>query len=227
MSTTLRWCSSIERIVDSAETIRDNCCRHRLNVLKTESRYESKGKSMGRSIEQENSFLQVLLKLIPSEVIAVYIFVQGVMPGALWPHLVVGVVLVALTPLYLRWASGVRSRAQLALSTCSMVVWIYAMGSGPLRFVRPPYYEPWHGAVLLAVWTLVPPMILAQRSVAPGALTRTAPARAAPARRPSAPAPLSGRTAGRRGSSAASARRRARTSPRRPATHGHSPAASP
>jgi len=41
-------------------------------------------------------------------------------------------------------------------------VWIYAMGAGPLRFVKPPYYEPWHGAVLLAVWTLIPPMFLAR-----------------------------------------------------------------
>jgi hypothetical protein len=47
------------------------------------------------------------------------------------------------------------------------VVWIYAMGTGPLRFVRPPYYEPWHGAVLLAVWTLVPPMLLAGASEGP------------------------------------------------------------
>jgi hypothetical protein len=118
---------------------------------------------MGRAIEQENSFLQVLLKLIPSEVIAVFIFVQGVMPGAFWPHFIMAVVLVALTPLYLSRAAGVESRAQLVLSTLSMVVWIYAMGTGPLRFVRPPYYEPWHGAVLLAVWTLVPPMLLTQK----------------------------------------------------------------
>jgi hypothetical protein len=119
---------------------------------------------MGRSIEQENSFLQVLLKLIPSEVIAVFIFVQGVMPGLFWPHFAMAVVLVALTPMYLSLAAGVKSRAQLVLSTLSMVVWIYAMGTGPLRFVRPPYYEPWHGAVLLAVWTLVPPMLLAQKA---------------------------------------------------------------
>jgi len=119
---------------------------------------------MGRAIEQENSFLQVLLKLIPSEVIAVFIFVQGVMPGEFWPHFILAVVLVALTPLYLSRAAGVQSRAQLVLSTLSMVVWIYAMGTGPLRFVRPPYYEPWHGAVLLAVWTLVPPMLLTQKA---------------------------------------------------------------
>jgi hypothetical protein len=115
---------------------------------------------MGRSIEQENSFLQVLLKLIPSEVIAVFVFVQDVLPRRLWPHIVMALVLVALTPLYLSLAAGVKSRTQLILSTFSLVVWIYAMGTGPLRFVRPPYYEPWHGAVLLAVWTLVPPMLL-------------------------------------------------------------------
>ncbi len=125
---------------------------------------------MGRSIEQENSFLQVLLKLIPSEVIAVFIFIQGVMPGLFWPHFAAALVLIAVTPVYLRMAAGVRSRAQLVLSTLSMAVWIYAMGTGPLRFVRPPYYEPWHGAVLLALWTLVPPMFLAQRQEpAPGA----------------------------------------------------------
>jgi hypothetical protein len=119
---------------------------------------------MGRAIEQENSFLQVLLKLIPSEVIAVFVFIQGVMPGRFWPHFVVALLLIGLTPLYLSYAGGVKSRTQLVLSTLSLVVWIYAMGTGPLRFVRQPYYEPWHGAVLLALWTLVPPMLLTQRA---------------------------------------------------------------
>lgn len=116
---------------------------------------------MGRTIEQENSFLQVLLKLIPSELIAVFIFVQGVLPRIFLPHLLVALVLVGITPLYLARAAGVKSRTQLVVSTLSFVVWIYAMGIGPLRFVRPPFYEPWHGAVALAVWTLVPPMFLA------------------------------------------------------------------
>jgi hypothetical protein len=115
---------------------------------------------VSRSIDKENSFVQVLLKLIPSEVIAVFIFVQGVMP-----RLLVALLLVAITPLYLSRAMGVRSRVQLVVSTISLVVWIYAMGAGPLRFVRAPWYEPWHGAVALAVWTLVPPMFLARKPV--------------------------------------------------------------
>jgi hypothetical protein len=115
---------------------------------------------MGRSIEQENSFFQVLLKLIPSEIIAVFIFIQGVMPAVLLPHLIVAIVLVGITPFYLSQAAGVNSRPQLIVSTLSLAVWIYAMGMGPLRFVHAPYYEPWHGAVALALWTLVPPMFL-------------------------------------------------------------------
>ena len=109
--------------------------------------------------------------------IAVFVFVQGVMPGAFWPHFVMAVVLVGLTPLYLFFAQGVRTRAQLVLSTLSLVVWIYAMGTGPLRFVHPPYYEPWHGAVVLAVWTLVPPMLLTQKPVPDLARSSARPAR--------------------------------------------------
>ena len=117
---------------------------------------------MSRSIDKENSFVQVLLKLIPSEVIAVWVFVQGVMPRLLAPQLAMSLVLVAITPLYLRSALGVRSRAQLVVSSLSLVVWILALGQGPIRFI--PRYEPWYGSVALAVWTLVPPMVLARDS---------------------------------------------------------------
>lgn len=138
---------------------------------------------MGRSIVQQNSFLQVLLKLIPSEVIAVFIFVQGVMPAKFWLQFIMAAVLTALTPSYLSLAAKVKSRRQLVLSTLSMVVWIYAMGTGPLRFVRPPYYEPWHGAVLLAVWTLLPPMLLTQKPDGPDGASSVRPSRSAPSLR--------------------------------------------
>jgi hypothetical protein len=119
---------------------------------------------MGRAIRREdNSFLKAALKLIPSEVVAVYLFLQGVLPERLLPHLVVSAVLVALTPLYLRFAMGVRSPVQLMVSTLSMLIWIYALGQGPVRFLSAPLYEPWYGSVVLAIWTLVPPMLLYQK----------------------------------------------------------------
>ena len=123
---------------------------------------------MARSIEADRgSFLEVLLKLIPSEVIAVHIFIQGVMPRVFWPTLVVFLLLVGITPLYLYWAMGVRSRPQLTVSTLSLVVWIYALGQGPFRFMRAPWWEPWYGSVLLALWTLVPPMLLTRAEPQP------------------------------------------------------------
>ena len=129
---------------------------------------------MSRSIESDrSSFLEVLLKLIPSEVIAVHVFIQGVMPRVFWPTFVVFLLLVGITPLYLFWAMGVRSRPQLVVSTLSLVVWIYALNQGPFRFMRSPWWEPWYGSVLLALWTLVPPMILTRAE--PGPVPRIAP----------------------------------------------------
>jgi hypothetical protein len=116
---------------------------------------------MGRTIKREdNSFITALLKLIPSEIIAVFIFLQGVLPDRLVPHLVISLILIGITPLYLYTAMGVRSGGQLVVSTLSMVVWIYALGQGPVRFLEPPFYEPWYGSVILALWTLIPPMLL-------------------------------------------------------------------
>jgi hypothetical protein len=149
----------------------------------------------------------VLLKLIPSEVIAVFVFIQGVMPGQFWPHFVAALLLVGITPLYLSLALGVKSRTQLVVSTLSIVVWIYAMGTGPLRFVQPPYYEPWHGAVLLAVWTLVPPMLLTRGA------SETEPAVRPGTKRIPKGRPV--RTASRRPSAAAPAQSRARSADRR------------
>lgn len=134
---------------------------------------------MGRAIRREdNSFLKALLKLMPSEIVAVYLFLQGVLPERLVPHLVVSALLVALTPLYLRCAMEVRSAPQLVVSTLSMVVWIYALGMGPVRFLGAPYYEPWYGSAALAIWTLLPPILLYQRrpaSSAPAGPTREGP----------------------------------------------------
>jgi hypothetical protein len=116
---------------------------------------------MGRSIEGDrNSFLQVLLKLIPSEIIAVFVFIQGVMPRLILPHLVVAALLLAITPVYLARVMGVRSRAQLVISTLSLAVWIYAIRGGPVQFIPYPWYQPWFGAVALAIWTLIPPIFL-------------------------------------------------------------------
>ena len=119
---------------------------------------------MGRAIRREdNSFIKALLKLIPSEIIAVFLFLQGVLPDQLIPPLVIGLLLIFMTPLYLYTAMGVRSAGQLVISTLSMIVWIYALGQGPVKYLEAPLYEAWYGSVALAIWTLIPPMLLYYR----------------------------------------------------------------
>ena len=71
--------------------------------------------------------------------------------------------LVFMTPLYLYTAMGVRSAGQLVISTLSMIVWIYALGQGPVKYLKAPLYEAWYGSVALAIWTLIPPMLLYHR----------------------------------------------------------------
>ena len=116
---------------------------------------------MGKILQyEEPSFLKAVLKLIPGEVVAVFVFLQGILPRQLVPHLVISLLLVGLTPLYLRFALGVSFRPRLVISSLSVVVWIFALGSGPVQFLRPPYYERWYGSVALALWTLIPPMFL-------------------------------------------------------------------
>ncbi len=131
-------------------------------------------KRMDRTVDPEtNNYLQILLKLIPSEVIAVFVFIQGVMPHLLTPHLIVTALLLAITPLYLARVMGVTSRPQLVISTLSLAVWIYAIRGGPVQFIPYPWYQPWYGAVALAIWTLIPPMVITVPPAARGKGTRT------------------------------------------------------
>ncbi len=128
---------------------------------------------MGRAVDpQSNTFLQVLLKLIPSEVIAVFVFIQGVMPRLLAPHIIVAALLLAITPMSLSRVMGVKSRAQLVISTLSLAVWIYAIRGGPVQFIPYPWYQPWYGAVALAIWTLIPPMVLTGQAESRGRRSR-------------------------------------------------------
>lgn len=97
-----------------------------------------------------------VMKYIPAEVVAVYVFVQGLISqsngtGAnmtlLW--IVFGVVLV-LTPLYLWRVQHVGKAVQLLISTVAFAVWVFSLG-GP--FASLSWYQAIYGAVLLPLFT--------------------------------------------------------------------------
>jgi hypothetical protein len=107
---------------------------------------------MAREIKQNQEYLGRLLKLIPSEIIAAYVAIQGFIPedNAKWGLSIVSLVLLIITPFYLRTVQKVGKKSQIFVSTLSLVVWVYSMG-GP--FVHWNIHQPWISSAVLLLWT--------------------------------------------------------------------------
>ena len=104
----------------------------------------------------------MVLKLIPTETVAVYLFLDGVLRGALknnpnistWLWAIFGIIGVG-NILYWR-KSGVTDVVQYVVLTIAYVVWIFTIG-GP--FAQLPWYQPFMGSVLLGLFTFIVPSI--------------------------------------------------------------------
>ena len=122
---------------------------------------------MARSVNEADPYSSRLLKYIPSEIVAAYLVIQGMIPadgGALsfWVMLGVPLLMLALTPLYLRRLQGVKDANQIAVTMISFLVWLYTLG-GPFT---PPYLDihvAWLGSIILVLWTLLAPLFLQGR----------------------------------------------------------------
>ncbi len=107
-----------------------------------------------------------LLKYIPAEVVATYVFLDGVARtgnnGAGAPSLRWFIFLILLlgTWFYLERVQQVRKVQQLIISTIAFAVWVLSLG-GP--FTSLGWYSPVYGAVLLPLYTFAVPVIEANR----------------------------------------------------------------
>lgn len=113
---------------------------------------------MARQVKQENGYMSVLLKLIPTEMVAAYIFILNVVSTSdrKYGMLVVVVMLLVFTPFFLKKVHKVKSVSQIVISTLSFAIWTYAVGS---PFAEWGLHVPWIASAVLFVWTtLVPKM---------------------------------------------------------------------
>ena len=115
---------------------------------------------MAREVAQTNHYKDRLLKLIPSEIVAAYLVIEGIIPsgathGAL-VSLIAALVLLILIPFYLRKTMAVKRTGQILLTMVSFVIWIYSLG-GP--FAHYDIHVGYVGSVLLVLWTLVMPLV--------------------------------------------------------------------
>ena len=113
---------------------------------------------MVREIKSQNIYREKLLKLIPSEIIAAYIFLQGVIPESdtKWGLLIASILLLILTPFYMQKFQHVTHSLQIIITSLSFLVWLYSLG-GPFKAWG--LYKPWIGSLLLVIWTLTVPLI--------------------------------------------------------------------
>ena len=107
---------------------------------------------MARQIKTDEKYIGRLLKLIPSEIVAAYLAIQGIVPveSQKLGLLVLSLVLLVLTPLYLLKVQKVKQVTQVVVSSFAFIVWVYSLG-GP--FVHFKIYEPWIASVILLLWT--------------------------------------------------------------------------
>jgi len=114
---------------------------------------------MAREIKKDEEYKKKLLKLIPSEIIAAYLVLEGIIPSssAKWGTLIVSVILLILVPLYLWRNQDVKRAAQIIVTTISFAVWVYTIG-GP--FQEWGLYKPFIGSIILVLWTLIIPLVI-------------------------------------------------------------------
>ncbi len=114
---------------------------------------------MARSIKGTDQFKERLLKLIPSEIIAAYVAIQGLLVGLsasiIW---IVIATLVLLTFLYLHKVENVADMKHKLFATASFPIWVYAVA--PESILGSGLYQPQLASIVLVLWTLIIPLVI-------------------------------------------------------------------
>jgi hypothetical protein len=124
---------------------------------------------MTREINSTQPYADLLVKLIPTEIVGAYMVLAGLLGSGssgvstltatipdniLRNGLIQAVffVLLILTPFYLWFVTNIRNKLQIAVCTVSFIVWVYTLG-GP--FVVWGFYYSLVSSVILVLWTLI------------------------------------------------------------------------
>jgi hypothetical protein len=115
---------------------------------------------MARQIIAKNPYHEKLLKLIPTEIIAAYLAILGVIPET-YPNtkellIIVSIILFCFVPVYIILLQKVTKITQIVFTTLSFAVWVFSIG-GP--FKEYDFYQAFMGSIVLIGWTLLIPLV--------------------------------------------------------------------
>jgi len=122
------------------------------------------------NVNKPDPYQSKLLKLIPSEIVGVYLTIFGIIKSTygeitlpetsgIITWIVFGILLV-LTPLYLKFVMKVSKGMQIALTTVGFVIWVLTIG-GPFSTLETGDSKliPLLGAIVLPIYTLFIPFV--------------------------------------------------------------------
>ena len=115
---------------------------------------------MSRQIEPTSNYQERILKLIPGEIVAAYLALDGIAearPTSQFYFLVAAIcVLLVINYFYLLKLHQVTSRLQIIFTEISFIVWVFGLGGPFLHFL---WYDRTWGSGLVICWTLLIPLI--------------------------------------------------------------------
>ena len=113
-----------------------------------------------RRISFSSSYEDKLLKLIPADIVAAFIALNGFLASEIektkWILLAASLLLLLLIPMYLNKIYGVYNAAQILVTMGSFLVWVYSIG-GPFTYFG--LQNHYLAATILVFWTLLIPLI--------------------------------------------------------------------
>ncbi len=114
---------------------------------------------MHRTIDSHTTYLERIAKLIPAEIVAAHLTIQGFVYNEITYRDIIieisaGTLLFAL-PFYLWHALGIKKCSQISLTMASFVVWVLAVS---LPVHQRSGIAPILGSIILILWTTVIPI---------------------------------------------------------------------
>jgi hypothetical protein len=132
---------------------------------------------MGREIKTDSKYEDVLVNLIPGELIAAYIAIDSIAASdpsiQRWVLLATCIIILILIPPYLMKLYNVKGRTQIIFTMFAFIIWVYCLG-GPFKIWG--IYNSVIGSVVLVLFTLIAPIFnLKPPEVIPGDNARFTP----------------------------------------------------
>ncbi len=115
---------------------------------------------MAREIRTDQIYFDKLLKLIPSEIVAAYLVITGIIPynAAKVGNIIVFMIILIIIPFYLWRVQDVKNKFQITATTIAFLVWVYSFNMGPFNSFG--LYKPWIASIILILWTVIVPILV-------------------------------------------------------------------